>query len=229
MIEIEVLDCYKSRKLPVGCTVVDIGAGVGDFALVASGLVGPSGKVVAIEPDEEDYECLLSNIESNHCRNIIPIHTAVSDRDEEVLLSFKGRSRRCRARRLRDVLAELAIDSRSIRFVKIDIEGWERTVVPDNLGILSQCDRVAIELHDGTDVVIHPLMEQLGFFFRRISRQEYMRSTVLFVLNHPVQSLRIYRAARRAEAFHGLGRFLHGLDIASSGNLIVGEYVRREL
>ena len=228
IIETAILDGYKSRELREGSTVVDIGAGVGDFAVVASHRVGTTGTVVAIEPDGEDYACLLINIEANQCRNVVPIRAAVSDREEDATISFKGRSSRCRTRRLQDLLVEARVDPGSIRFVKIDIEGAERVVIPDNLDILGQCERVAMELHDGADLVLHPLMEQKGFFFRRISRHEYMLATLKFCIRHPIQSWRVYRAAKRAESFHGVGKLLRGLEIASSDNLIVGEYVRRE-
>lgn len=42
-------------KIPVGAgdKVLDLGCGTGNLAVVLSELVGPEGKVVAVDPDEE--------------------------------------------------------------------------------------------------------------------------------------------------------------------------------
>jgi FkbM family methyltransferase len=227
IIETVIFDVYKSRKLQEGTTVIDIGAGIGDFTVVASHRVGTAGTVVAIEPSAEDFDCLLHNVELNRCQNVIPIRAAVSDRDADLVLSFKGRSSICKARRLRNLLDDAGVDPRSVRLVKIDIEGGERTVIPDNLDVLSQCDRVAVELHDGAEQVLHSQMERVGFAFRRISRREYLAATLAFSLHHPIQAWRVFQAAKRAESYHGIRKFIGGLEIAASGNLIVGEYVQQ--
>ena len=60
--------------------MVDIGAGIGEFALLASRRAGSKGKVIAIEPSPEDYATLLLNIRKNGCNNVIPLNVAVSDK-----------------------------------------------------------------------------------------------------------------------------------------------------
>jgi hypothetical protein len=44
-----------------GDTVVDIGAHIGLYSLIAAKRVGPSGKVIAIEPDPENFKILKKN------------------------------------------------------------------------------------------------------------------------------------------------------------------------
>jgi FkbM family methyltransferase len=224
IIETSILDIYKSRNIRAGVTVVDIGAGIGDFAVMASHRVGVAGRVVAIEPDDQDYEFLLRNLESNRCRNVIPVHAGVSDKEEELVFRFKGRTTHCRARRLQNLLREVGVDSQSVKFVKIDIEGGERAVIPDNLPLLTHCDRVVAELHNGADLVLNPLMDRAGLKFRRIANRDCLTATLSFILRHPFQSVRVYRAARRAEGFHGAWKLVKGLDISVSSELVVGEY-----
>lgn len=65
---------------------VDIGANIGYYSLVAAKLVGQSGKVYAFEPDPINYSLLLSNIETNHFTNIVPIQKAVSNQAGSVKL-----------------------------------------------------------------------------------------------------------------------------------------------
>ena len=63
-----------------GMIVVDLGALLGIYTLLASLLVGTSGKVYAFEPEPKSFAYLLRNIEINNCLNIIAVQKAVSDR-----------------------------------------------------------------------------------------------------------------------------------------------------
>jgi hypothetical protein len=54
--------------------VVDVGSHVGKYSLVASKLVGNSGKVIAIEAEPENYKALLRNISINSFTNITPLN-----------------------------------------------------------------------------------------------------------------------------------------------------------
>jgi FkbM family methyltransferase len=53
-----------------GMTVVDVGANLGYYSLLASRLVGPSGRVVALEPNSENCRLLLSSLRLNDITNV---------------------------------------------------------------------------------------------------------------------------------------------------------------
>jgi FkbM family methyltransferase len=53
-----------------GDTVVDIGANIGSFTVLAASIVGPKGRVVALEPIEDTFSRLLENVELNGYRNV---------------------------------------------------------------------------------------------------------------------------------------------------------------
>lgn len=61
-----------------GMNVVDIGANIGYFTLLAASLVGKKGKVFAFEPAPQNYALLVKNIEVNGYKNVIPVQKAVS-------------------------------------------------------------------------------------------------------------------------------------------------------
>lgn len=63
-----------------GQTVVDIGAHVGYYSLLAARRVGPQGRVYAFEPEPKNHVLLLKNIALNGYANIVPVPLAVSDR-----------------------------------------------------------------------------------------------------------------------------------------------------
>jgi FkbM family methyltransferase len=70
------LDTYRADLLKKDDTVIDLGAGIGDFSVLASRKVGPNGKVIALEPNAEDYEMLKMNIERNGCATSLPLISA---------------------------------------------------------------------------------------------------------------------------------------------------------
>jgi FkbM family methyltransferase len=69
-----------------GDVVVDIGANIGYFTLLAARLVGKTGKVYAFEPEPTNYNLLLKNIELNGYDNIVPVQKAVSNKSGVVRL-----------------------------------------------------------------------------------------------------------------------------------------------
>ena len=62
-----------------GMIVVDVGANVGYFSLLAAELVGSSGKVYAFEPEPGNNGILQQNIEINSLSNIQVEEMAGSD------------------------------------------------------------------------------------------------------------------------------------------------------
>lgn len=84
------LDVYNIKSISAGDYVLDLGAGIGEFAVLASKRVGDNGLVIAIEPSPIDFSMLKLNLSENKCHNVIPVNLAVSDKSGELGLSFKG-------------------------------------------------------------------------------------------------------------------------------------------
>jgi FkbM family methyltransferase len=69
------------RNLAPGDVFVDVGANIGYHTLLASSLVGPSGRVVAIEASRRTFALLRANLALNACSaNVRAVNAAVSDR-----------------------------------------------------------------------------------------------------------------------------------------------------
>ncbi len=64
-----------------GMVVVDVGANIGYYSLLAARLVGKAGRVYAFEPAPENYATLTKNIEMNGYMNIVPVQKAVSNKN----------------------------------------------------------------------------------------------------------------------------------------------------
>ncbi|MDA1132733.1 MAG: FkbM family methyltransferase [Proteobacteria bacterium] len=63
-----------------GMTVLDIGANVGYYALMEYRCVGPTGRIVAVEPSPQNAALLERNLALNGVRNVSLFHGAISDR-----------------------------------------------------------------------------------------------------------------------------------------------------
>lgn len=138
------------KYLKKGMVVVDIGANIGYYSLLAAKRVGPSGKVYAFEPAPENYAALKKNIEMNGYTNIIPVQKAVADKNGVVpfLLDVKEPL----AHRIQDngdkknniEVSVVTLDDffkdkeKQIDIIKIDAEGSEMFVLEGMRRILTE-------------------------------------------------------------------------------------------
>jgi FkbM family methyltransferase len=64
------LTAVFERYCVPGTTVIDVGANLGYYSLLASRLVGASGRVIALEPNSENCRLLLSSLRLNGAANV---------------------------------------------------------------------------------------------------------------------------------------------------------------
>ncbi len=139
---VTVLDQYRARRyIRPGMVVIDVGANVGAFTLLASRLVGPHGRVVAIEPVPENAACLRRAISDNGLANVTVAQVALGSVEGEITLSAdpgrlgaasavfdRGPARIAARLATLDSLAE-ELSLRRVDFIKIDVEGYEPEVL----------------------------------------------------------------------------------------------------
>ena len=82
-------DLFRSA-VKDGMTVIDIGANVGYYTLLAAERVGKTGCVLAFEPDPGNYSLLGKNVELNGYTNVKTHPKAVSDSSGHVTLYVDG-------------------------------------------------------------------------------------------------------------------------------------------
>jgi FkbM family methyltransferase len=164
-----------------GETVFDVGAHCGVSTHHFSKLVGPTGRVVAFEPDPVNYSLLLLNIERHQLSNVTPLQIAVSDKHGEAEFNCEetiGSGLRQHSTRtsigkvvmvktitLEDAFLEWGPPS----FCKIDIEGAEIAVISASRDFLQKvsCQFTLDTGHlvDGshTDKRIEKLFQECGY------------------------------------------------------------------
>lgn len=67
------------RTVKKGDVVLDVGAHIGYYTLLAAQKVGVRGKVYAFEPDPRNFALLSKNVQANGYTNVVLINKAVSD------------------------------------------------------------------------------------------------------------------------------------------------------
>jgi FkbM family methyltransferase len=81
------------RIVKPGDTVVDAGANVGYYTLIASRLVGDEGKVYAFEPEPESFALLQKNVRLNGLTNVVLEQKALSNRKGVIKLFIATRNK----------------------------------------------------------------------------------------------------------------------------------------
>ena len=79
--EIILKGCYSpdaNFRINPNFTVIDAGANIGVFTVTAA-LQAKGGKVIAIEPESENFQFLKANVEANGLKNVVLVNKAISD------------------------------------------------------------------------------------------------------------------------------------------------------
>jgi FkbM family methyltransferase len=147
----EVFAAYQLLLKP-GDVVFDVGAHVGRYSVFPSKIVGPQGIVHAFEPVEDNYWQLRVTLALNQCENVRTVKSAIGDKtgeaeinlfneefsswsslgkpemtspDGSILRPTKQQAVECQT--IDDYCRQLRI--RRINFLKIDVEGFELSVL----------------------------------------------------------------------------------------------------
>ncbi len=72
-----------------GMTVIDAGAHVGIYSMIASARVGDAGRVVAIEASPTTVRLLQRHLDINACPNVDVIHAAVGEKEGEISFAYR--------------------------------------------------------------------------------------------------------------------------------------------
>ncbi len=149
--EEEAFTAYVSWYKPQpGDLVFDVGAHCGVSAYHFSRLVGPTGRVIAFEPDPRNFPVLLRNIERHGLRNVIPVQTAITGRSGKTSFFSEGALGSCVAHTSSRATPgrEVSVDAMSLndafgrwgvpQLCKLDIEGSEVEVLEGSKELIRQ-------------------------------------------------------------------------------------------
>ncbi|MEL6980579.1 MAG: FkbM family methyltransferase [Pseudomonadota bacterium] len=150
------------RLLGPGDAFIDVGAHVGWLSLIAARAVGPSGAVLAIDPQPYNCDKILSNAAANGFTQIVAVACAVGEAPGLVRLASQPQSDRSRLTlaeptgvndtaqsflafvRTVPELMEAAGLARA-KALKIDVEGFEPQVLRGAAPVLAQIENIVFE------------------------------------------------------------------------------------
>lgn len=119
-----------------GDTIADVGAYIGLYAVAMANRVGPHGKVVAFEPDVNNYGVLQSHLALNHLEGCIqPLQAAAGASDGEVFFNAAGStghvttSATANTSSVQCVTLDSIFPEQRLDILKIDVEGYEEQVL----------------------------------------------------------------------------------------------------
>jgi FkbM family methyltransferase len=137
------------QRLRRGMGVVDLGANIGVFAMLAASLVGPTGHVLAMEPNPANVRLLEASRLANGFEHLTICQAAAGQRVGVLVLNSFGSNGMATAVSDRRLLAAqtvaalpldlLIAEDRWIDLIKIDVEGSEYLALQGGAALLRRC------------------------------------------------------------------------------------------
>lgn len=156
-----------SKLLKTGMTCLDIGANIGYYVLLESKIIGDNGKVIAIEPSPQNYNCIKKNLELQNSQNVKAFNFAAGDTNGNIRFFINERSNGCKVllegeelpnrpgtviqvpvKRMDDFLKELGVER--VDFVRMDVEGYEWNIFQGMKNTIRKSKPIIqLEVHKG--------------------------------------------------------------------------------
>lgn len=144
------------EQLRAGDVVLDIGANIGYYTLLAARKVGTDGCVYAFEPDPTNFSLLKQNVELNGYGNVVLVNKAVGETSEDLKLYLSDvnagdhRTYASEVGRPAITIPCTSIDDyfrgqdRKADFIKMDIQGSECRALRGMQETLERCEQVKL-------------------------------------------------------------------------------------
>jgi FkbM family methyltransferase len=168
-----------------GDTVVDIGANIGSFTVLAANVVGPHGRVVSFEPIRDTFARLEENVALNGYQNVACRRAAVDARNGTLTLTLglkcaastayledcvnpRGETETAPCITLEQAFQDHNLER--VNLLKVDCEGSEYGIF-DTLSpfLAARIDQIAMEVHQvasRTKEQLRDRLRALGFEVR---------------------------------------------------------------
>jgi FkbM family methyltransferase len=182
--------------LKEGDTVIDIGANIGFYVVQESMLVGPSGRVHAIEPVSQNFELLASNIQLNDLKNVSTYKTAVGDSNRtDYMFVSSMRNMHSMVRKVgyrSDFNSKIPVQVRTLDFlieskvqsfpslIRMDVEGFEYQIVQGMKDTLAGKHHFCIFMELHCDI----LMNKVSVLARQLKEAGFETAVATFE-THP--------------------------------------------
>ena len=179
--------------------ILDIGAGTGTEAIVFSEMVGPNGKVFAIEAHPETFFSLKTTMEKGNYKNVFPCQVAIGGKNGFIYIQNQSNHEKNAVSKEESddsfKVSLITVDDfvekhniKRIEFLKVNIEGAELDMIEGMANSIHIIKKAAISCHDflSNDKSM-PIMNKIRSYF------EQNGFTVTHIPNqHPVMNSWLY-------------------------------------
>jgi len=188
-------------KINKGDIVIDAGANIGLFSIIASILVGKTGKVIAIEPEPENMKILKRNIELNNLDNIIVVDKALFSKSGERIKFYRdgatsrislsdnnepGNYIEVETITFDDIISNINLHP---KVLKMDIEGAEKFALLPSQSTFQTINYFEGEIHSPEDYNV--LLRYSNLFIFKQEPTISMINVLNFSFKHPLKILNL--------------------------------------
>jgi FkbM family methyltransferase len=176
-----------------GDNFIDAGANIGFYTVLAARLVGPDGKVIAVEMMPDTADQLTHNLALNRISNVTVCRKALSNISGQTVTAVvtpgkygqasiaKGSSddEVVRLDVRTTTLDEISSDLSSVRLIKMDLEGAEAAALQGTAELLHKTDFLIYESWGMSHTVSNPVdscLHQTGYVLNRIDGNNWLAS-----------------------------------------------------
>lgn len=198
--------------------IIDIGANIGWYSLVLSQKAQPL--IYAFEPEPRNYAYFTRNLKDNHCTNVVAVNAAVDNTPGEMQLHLyknHNQGRHSFIRHAKSVgtvavktivldtfLKEKGAGDRPVKFLKIDIEGYEYNALRGAVNTLKHTEHVLSEFSPGimksnneSAEAYAQFMADLGFIPYEITRSGIQPAALNAMLAAPDNVYNIFWSRKK--------------------------------
>lgn len=194
-----------SSILKTGDNFVDLGSNEGYFSMIASGLIGQTGKVIAIEPQERLWNVIINNSILNNCSNIQILPYGISSVPGEAtmmlytnfntgasslspnfnfyisLISIRKRFYKRQKIQIKTLDGLSPSLPKKVKLIKIDIEGFEYEALKGAINLLKDhvFENLLIEIHRKS---LESLGQKESDVFDLLSKYGYQKREITSIL-----------------------------------------------
>ena len=180
-VEARLID-HLHQYVTAGSIAIDVGANIGFFATRFATWVGPEGKVIAIEPDQQNLKLLKAEIQKLKYQERVETHlAAASDKIGTVRLlrnEVHPGDHRISQTANGDLVKSVTVDmlvnchrTRHVSFIKIDVQGAEMLVLKGALetirrerpALLVEIDQTALSQFGSSSTALVRVLAKEGY------------------------------------------------------------------
>ncbi|MGP6207391.1 FkbM family methyltransferase [Cuniculiplasma sp. SKW3] len=188
-------------KIKQGDSIIDAGANIGTFTVIASVMAGNNGSIISIEPDPKNLSILKKNIELNNLNNVEIIDKALyKETGKKIRFVQNGVMSKIATNEEKTDADIIDVETTTFNHIitergihptilKMDIEGGEKYALLSAEKMMETINYLEGEIHSKED--FDALKRFSNLFSFKNEPVESMHNVLSFGIRHPLKILKL--------------------------------------